>query len=74
MKNALIVRRESKTEKRFLLRQNRSVYLYNDAMKDSLAVLNSGVMRKSFKHLNVTFLPALKRHIHQIHILSSLFR
>ncbi|WP_259425650.1 phosphoribosyltransferase family protein [Bacillus velezensis] len=29
--------RESKTEKRFLLRQNRSVFLYNDAMKDSLA-------------------------------------
>ena len=29
--------RESKTEQRFLLRQNRSVFLYNDAMKDSLA-------------------------------------
>ncbi|XYY59617.1 hypothetical protein ACNSPU_17450 [Bacillus velezensis] len=38
MKNALIVRPgNQKRKSAFCLRQNRSVYLYNDAMKDSLA-------------------------------------
>nr|MDH3078120.1 hypothetical protein [Bacillus velezensis] len=76
MKNALIVRPgNQKRKSAFCLRQNRSVYLYNDAMKDSLARFKFRGDAKIIQAFERDFaLPALKRHIHQIHILSSLFR